>query len=295
MKISAIGCCLIDYLYHHESYSRSVFNESRSIASGDGGLLVGGLVFGEQLAEFTGLTFDTLLSRLIPHREEGIENIGGPAIISLIHAAQLLYDSPHTFHFYGVGGDDVEYQLVQEHIAKTVIEPTFLVLEGEHTPTTYVLNDIHAHGGKGERTFVNLLGSAAHIIEADISDSAYQSDVVLFGGTALWPAFHSRIDQALRRAKAEGALTIVGTVFDFMNEYRSSSGRWPFGEESAYPFVDLLVCDALEAQRMSGEGDLERAAAYFDAAGVSAGITALALTTLPLKILGDCGKYGLPE
>ncbi|HPX28312.1 MAG TPA: carbohydrate kinase family protein [Sphaerochaeta sp.] len=272
MKISAIGCCLIDYLFHEESYSKSVFNEYRSVAPGDGGLLVGGLVFGEQLAEFTGSPFDALLRRLIPHPEKGIENIGGPAIISLIHVAQLLHDSPHSFHFHGVAGDDTEYRLVRDHIAKTVINPHFLVFEGEHTPTTYVLNDSHAHGGKGERTFVNLLGSAAHIIEADVSDDAYRSDIVLFGGTALWPAFHTRIDQALRRAKAEGALTIVGTVFDFMNEHRSSSERWPFGQESGYPLVDLLVCDALEAERMSGQRDLEKAAAFFDEAGVGAGI-----------------------
>ena len=134
MKISAIGCCLIDYLFHEGTYSKSVFNEYRSVVSGDGGLLVGGLVFGEQLAEFTGLPFDTLLRRLIPHPEEGVENIGGPAIIALIHAAQLLYDSPHSFHFHGVAGDDVEYRLIREHIAKTVIDPRFLILEGVRIP-----------------------------------------------------------------------------------------------------------------------------------------------------------------
>lgn len=272
VRVSAIGCCLIDYLFHEESYSKSVFNEYRSVSPGDGGLLVGGLVFGEQLAEFARLPFDALLRHLIPHPEKGIENIGGPAAVSLIHAAQLLHDSPHSFHFHGVAGDDVEYRLIREHIAKTVIDPRFLILEGERTPTTYVLNDRHAHGGKGERTFVNLLGSAAHVIEADVGDDAYQSDIVLFGGTALWPAFHTRIDQALRRAKAEGALTIVGAVFDFMNEHRSSSEKWPFGQESGYPFVDLLVCDALEAERMSGQRDAENAAAFFDEAGVGAGI-----------------------
>ena len=228
------------------------------VAPGDGGLLVGSSVRRAARRVHRIAVRCAAPASDLPEKE--IENIGGPAIISLIHVAQLLHDSSHSFHFHGVAGDDTEYRLVRDHIAKTVINPHFLVFEGEHTPTTYVLNDNHAHGGKGERTFVNLLGSAAHIIEADVSDDAYRSDIVLFGGTALWPAFHTRIDQALRRAKAEGALTIVGTVFDFMNEHRSSSERWPFGQESGYPLVDLLVCDALEAWRMSGQRDASAAA-----------------------------------
>lgn len=269
MRISALGCCLIDYLYADYDYRSEEFQNLLSTQTGDGGLIKGGLVFAEDLEEFTGKPFpelfDTLVGGTFP-----TTNLGGPAIISLIHASQILHKKPVSCRFFGIVGNDKENELIRNHIGKTDVEATFIELDDHPTPTTYVLGDRRAQGGKGERSFVNVIGAAGELHEKDIPKELFDTDLFILGGTALVPSLHEELDALLARAKQAGAMTIVGTIFDFKNEKKNPSGRWPYGKKDAYTLTDLLVCDAQEAIRMSGTADIESSARWFMQVGVPA-------------------------
>ncbi|HCS36109.1 MAG TPA: carbohydrate kinase family protein [Sphaerochaeta sp.] len=280
MKIGALGCCLIDYLYTENQYSHDRFRQLSSITAGDGGLIGGGLVFAEDLEKFAGSPFGKVFESLIDEKAATSSNLGGPAIISLIHVSQLL-GSGHAYHFNGVVGDDDVAKSIRLHVEKTLVEACFITQEQEKSPTTYVLNDNRAANGKGERSFINVIGAANHFDTTHIDDGFYKKDIVVFGGTALVPNLHEQIDIALVKAKAANAMTIVGTIYDFKNQKKNPTGRWPFGKENGYSLTDLLVCDAHEALRMSGEEHLMSAASWLMESGVGAFI----ITHGPLEII----------
>lgn len=269
MKISALGCCLIDYLYADYDYQHPAFQKHLSTNSGDGGIIRGGLVFAEDLEAFAGKPFNELLEELV-EESAAKTNIGGPAIISIIHVAQILYKEGIIPTFFGITGKDKEKILIQDYLKKIIIDTSFKVSESQRTPTTYVFNDRNALKGKGERSFINVIGAAGELYEKDIPDQLFDCDLFVLGGTALVPSLHEEIEILLGRAKKAGAITVVGTIFDFKNEKKNPRKRWPYGERNAYALTDLLVCDALEALRMSGSSNLESAVSWFMEVGVPA-------------------------
>jgi len=52
MRIAGAGCCLIDSIYMHCSYTDEAFKKLWTKRRGDGGLIEGGLVFSEDLQQF---------------------------------------------------------------------------------------------------------------------------------------------------------------------------------------------------------------------------------------------------
>ena len=60
-----------------------------SLRRGDGGLTPGQLVFNEEFVAFAGSPFETVLNQITGGKAPDKRNIGGPSIVSLIHAAQL--------------------------------------------------------------------------------------------------------------------------------------------------------------------------------------------------------------
>lgn len=268
MKISAVGCCLIDYLYADCDYQDTEFQSLLSTNTGDGGLIQGGLVFAEDLEVFAGKPFSELIDTLSRGKHPAT-NLGGPAIISLIHVSQVMHNLPVSCSFFGIIGKDHDGTLIKEYIGKTDVEAAFLELGTHPTPTTYVLGDRHALGGKGERSFINVIGAAGELTSHEIPNELFNTDLFVLGGTALLPALHEELELLLTRAKRAGAMTIVGTIFDFKNEKKNPQGRWPY-KKDAYKLTDLLVCDTQEAIRLSGTTDIESAAKWFIAAGVPA-------------------------
>jgi sugar/nucleoside kinase (ribokinase family) len=197
-----------------------------------------------------------------------------------------------------VGGDD-DAESVRRHVGNTSVNAQFFVHKHERTPTTYVLNDSTSANGKGERTFINVIGAANHFDTSYIDDTFYQKDIIVFGGTALVPHFHEQIDIALAKAKDAGAMTIVGTIYDFKNQKKNPSGRWPFGNGNGYALTDLLVCDAQEALRMSGKNDLEQASAWLCGSGVGAfiithGAQEIIAWSSPYSLFGENNLMHLP-
>jgi sugar/nucleoside kinase (ribokinase family) len=75
----------------------------------------------------------------------------------------------------------------------------------------------------------------------------------------------------LRKAKDNHAITVVNTVYDFLNEKKNPLAPWPLGSSmETYKFIDLLITDMEEALRLSGQQTIDEALAFFKTTGVGA-------------------------
>ena len=274
MRISGTGCCLVDSIYMNCHYSSQEFSPYWSKQRGDGGLIEGGLVFREDLETFSEKSFSEILNSLTQGRTPHIINLGGPAIIALVHVAQVFTQDDVEVSFYGAIGDDANGNVIRSKLLNVPIQTYLKRIEGEPTPTTDVFDDPQSREGKGERSFINTIGAAASFSEQDLPDSFYDSDIILLGGTALVPNLHDASHTILEKAKKSGCITVVSTVYDFRNEKAHPEKPWPIGEHSSYQHIDLLVTDQEEALRLSGKVDIYEAADTL----ISFGIGALIIT-----------------
>ena len=90
ITIAGTGCCLLDYLYTGIDFNGPEFSRYLSRKEGDGGLSPGRLVLTDDLEKFAGKNFENLLGEIVGDRQPDEFNLGGPSIVALIHAAQLL-------------------------------------------------------------------------------------------------------------------------------------------------------------------------------------------------------------
>jgi sugar/nucleoside kinase (ribokinase family) len=261
--VSGVGCCLVDLLYKDIDFAGDTFRPYLSVKRGDGGLTPGHLVFNEEFAEYTGSTVEAVISKITGGRGPDKKNIGGPSIVSLIHAAQLTDPQYCEIRFYGRGGNDDAGKYLLSSLQKTpVILRDYKLIENI-TPSTVVLSDPVYNNGAGERVFINSIGAARDYKPEDLDDDFFDSDLVVFGGTALVPAIHDHLTGLLKRARSNGCITIANTVFDFRNEKLNPERKWPLGSEDSYQYIDLLVADQEEALRLSGETTVKEAIRFF--------------------------------
>ncbi len=272
MKISGVGCCLIDYVYTDFRYENKEFRKLQSRTPGDGGMITGGLVFSEDIEEFAGEPYEALLKKLVGDQQPDVSNLGGPSVVALVHASQMVADARVTY--YGGIGDDLQGTQVRKFLSKTPINPQLKIYPGEHTSSTWVFSDPTHFGGKGERSFVNTIGAAGSYRPEDIPDECYDADILLAGGTALVPRIHDGLGTIVSKARERGCFTIVGTVYDFRNQKKNPEAPWPLGGDDTYRYIDLLVTDAEEALRLTGTEDLKDAAERF----ISYGVKSLIIT-----------------
>jgi sugar/nucleoside kinase (ribokinase family) len=267
--ISGIGCSLMDYLYSGIDFTSDAFEAFRSKEPGDGGLSPGRLVFTEELERFAGIKFREILRKIVGERAADSKNLGGPAIVALINAAQLLSDRDISVRFYGARGQDETGERIVSIVNRTPLDIRHYVVKDGISPFTNVFSDPNYDDGRGERTFVNNIGAAWNYGPDDLDDSFYDSHVVLFGGTALVPEVHDHLLPLLRTAKEHGAVTVVSTVYDFRNEKKNPGGRWPLGgSEEAFSYMDVLITDKEEAIKISGESATEDVARFYRDRGV---------------------------
>ena len=270
-SIAGAGCSLMDYLFTGIDFSGPAFKRFRSRAPGDGGLVPGHLVFIEGLERFTGIPYQDVIAELSGGREPASRNIGGPSVASLVHAAQLLQAVDVPVGFYGVRGDDATGKELAKIVARTPLDWDHYNERVGATPFTHALSDPSWADGVGERSFVNSTGVAADFRVRDIDRSFYYHSIVALGGTALVPALHAEVDVAVGRACKAGALTVINTVYDYLNESRAHDKPWPLGKSDVtYRHTDLLIVDAEEARRLSGRDTAPKAAERFIDTGVSA-------------------------
>jgi len=261
MKIHCAGCALLDNLYGSVNFQSSEFLRFKSRRDGDGGLVPGQLVFAEDLALFSGESFKSILKTLTGGREPDTSNVGGPAIIPLIHAAQMLEGTGAEFRYFGMVGEDWNGRLIRKLLKEAPVDLSNYKSGPGHTPATDVLSDPDYNKGHGERTFINQIGLAADPALAEFDDDFFQGDLVFFGGTALVPPQHDNLTELTTRARNAGAFVVVTTVFDFRNEKALGGKPWPLVDD--YTKVDLLVVDQEEALKISGVPTAEEALEWF--------------------------------
>mgnify|MGYP006287590399 CR=1 FL=1 len=271
--ISGVGCALVDYLYTDIDFGADRIRQYRSRRPGDGGIEPGKLVFADRFGEFAGADYLEALAGITDGRPPASTNLGGPAIVPLVHAAQLLAPEGETVRFFGARGNDTIGETLSSFLSKTPVETArYEAVEGI-SPFTYVLSDPTYDNGRGERAFINNIGAAYEITPESIPEEFFEAPILLYGGTALVPNLHSRLDLLLRRGEASESLNVVATVYDFYNESRNPGERWPIGSsDESYALIDLLITDYEEALRLSGAEDGRNALDFFRDAGVGAAV-----------------------
>jgi len=271
ISVSGVGCCLVDRVYNNISFESALFSRYLSKEHGDGGLTPGRLVFKEEFESFSGCSLEELVAQLANGKPSDKINIGGPGVVAMIHASQMAWADNCTFHFYGRGGNDNDGRYLLEAMAKTPVLTDNYHLDGEVTPSTIVLSDPTYDNGAGERIFINTIGTAWDYTPDWLDNRFFSSEVVVFGGTALVPKIHDHLTTLLSKAKSQGCITIVNTVYDFRNEKAHPDQKWPLGKsDESYTYIDLLIVNFEEALRLSGKSEIKEAIEFFKSNGTGA-------------------------
>lgn len=269
--IHGVGCSLVDYLYTGIDFSAPRVQPYLSRTSEDGGIKPGKLVLADRFAEFAGADYLDALAEITGADAPHSTNLGGPAVVALVHAGQLLAPEGETVRFYGLRGNDTIGRRLMEFLERTPLDISRYESVPGVTPFTYVLSDPNYDNHRGERAFINNIGVAYEMNPDRVPDEFFDAPILLYGGTALLPILHRRLDELLRRGYAAGALSVVTTVYDFYSESKHPGEPWPLGsDEESYSYIDLLITDYEEALRLSAAASAEEAIAYFKEAGVGA-------------------------
>jgi sugar/nucleoside kinase (ribokinase family) len=280
IRINGVGTSLVDYLYSDVDFSGEPFRALLSQRPGDGGIVPGALTFVSDLERYTGRQLEELLSSVVGNRKPDSSNVGGPAVVALLHAAQLCAGRENAerhpdvqVSFFGAKGQDATADQIDGVLSNTPLDTSGYQERPGRTPVTYVLSDPSYAGGQGERSFINDIGAAWEYRPEDLPEHFFSGDIVLFGGTALVPRIHDGLTGLLQRAKEQGAFTIVNTVYDFRNQQLNPDEKWPLGEsDESYELIDLLLCDREEALRLSGQQSVDAALTQFRAWGTAAAV-----------------------
>ena len=290
--VSGVGCCLVDILYSDIDFGSEVIRPFLSSKNGDGGLIPGKLVFQEEFENFCGIKVDGFITSITGAQVFDKINIGGPSIVSLINIAQLTADDNCEVRFYGKAGNDQNGRYLTSALAKTPVKLKQFTFVENRTPSTVVLSDPEYDNGNGERMFINSIGAAWEFSPDDLNEEFYDSDIVVFGGTALVPQIHDNLSSILKMAKSRSCTTVVNTVYDFRNEKSDPGRKWPLGDsEESYRYTDLLISDREEALRLSGENSMDMAAEFF----IGKKLTSFIITNGPEDILAySDGRFFRP-
>lgn len=262
INIQATGCCLLDRIITHFDFNSKDFIPLRSRKKGDGGLEVENLVFLQDLMDFCGLSREEIFSRIIAKPEQEIRRLGGPAIIALARAALLLDDKAECC-FWGGWADDENGKSILKQLKKQAINIDHYQKQKGQSPLSLVLSGKDpVHGDV--RSFLCDLGLLLQYSPDNLGPDFFAGDIHFYGATALTPLVHQKLDKLLAKSKTAGKVTIVTTVYDFINEKQNPEKKWPLGaSDSAYSDIDLLITDLEEALRLSGTSSIEQALDFF--------------------------------
>jgi sugar/nucleoside kinase (ribokinase family) len=269
--ISGAGCAIADLIYNRVSFTSPGFQKYISKHPGDGGLSPGKLVFTEELEKFSGKPYNEILKEIVGNRQPDKMNVGGPSLVSMIHAAQMLEGEDVEVKFFGMGGNDEYTEQVFRMIQQTPLNiNNYRRSEHKPTPTTDVFSDPDFDNGHGERTFVNNIGAAWDFTPELLGNEFFDADIQCFGGTALVPHLHDNLTRILKRSKQKDCITVVNTVFDFRNQKTNPGKPWPLLDSAEdFGLIDVLIMDCEEAMKISGTSNIEEAARFFASTQVS--------------------------
>jgi sugar/nucleoside kinase (ribokinase family) len=247
-RVHGTGCGLADVIHPASDFTSprlEKYFSKKAGGPGGHGLEMGKVVLLEDLAAFSGQTPEAVLADLAG---DAVFSAGGPGLVSMALAAQLLRPSRVAVTYYGLSGDDAAASRIRTLLAQTPIDMSGYRQKAGSTPVTHVFSDPEAQGGHGDRCFVHDPGVS---MDPDLlGESFHQATFNVYAGTALMPRVHEALPKLLAKSRRRGALTVAGPVFD---AYAEKRGRpWSFGED-AWEYLDLLVADEDEIRRLSGE------------------------------------------
>lgn len=272
MKISATGCSVVDNLYSPVKFNSVAYKHWCYENGIENGLITGGLVFGEDIENSSGVPYANIIDEITMGEIIPEKNIGGPAIVALIHLVQVFHNSKHKFNYFGCRSDDANGEYIASVLDGFDIDTKgYYIAKGGVTPFTDVLSDPEYNDKNGERTFINFIGVANDLTGYDLPSNFYDSDIVIFGGTALTPRLHDDLSYSLKRAKDRGAITCVSTIYDFRNQKNNHGKPWPLvSAKEDYRMIDLLIMDNEEALKISATANKENAIKWFAKNGANA-------------------------
>lgn len=271
IRISGTGCALADNLYSGIDFNSKAFKKYFSQKPGDGGLAPGALVFTEEFQEFAGVPFSQFLNEITGGKAPDGFNVGGPSLVSLIHCSQLTANDEIEIQFFGAVGQDTVGEQILDKMQGFDMDLSNYKVFPDPSPVTEVFSDPDFHDGAGERIFINNIGAAWKLTPDDLGETFFESDITVFGGTALVPQIHDHLTELLQKAKDLGRTTVVNTVYDFRNEKKSPGQPWPLGQsDESYRCIDLLIVDLEEGQKLSGQNKIQDALQFFADQGTSA-------------------------
>ncbi len=288
-RIHGAGHGLLDFIHSDIDFASSKALQYHAQVPGDGGLEMGKVLNLEAFLRYAGKPWENVLADLtamvpadvnaavsakaMETGRSGIPefNAGGPGLVSMAVASQLLKPAKVPVTYYGLSGDDSAGSRLRHLLAQTPLDMTCFRQRPGRTATTMVCNDPRAQQGHGDRFFLNDPGTVA--CDASIlGESFFQATFNVYAGTAMVPALHAELPALLAKGRHRGALNVVATVFDSVSE-KSAPGRpWSLGAGEAYPDIDLLVANAEEIRRLAGLSGVEECVSALFARGLTAAV-----------------------
>lgn len=261
MRISGVGCLVVDYIYHDVDFSRP---EASQYLSNDGinGVLVGEGNLLQQLEEYFQRPKEVIIRDMTGGRTPE-KALGGVSVVTLISAAQLLSDCEDIEVFYHANIPNNELgRFALETIQATPLCTEFLRIVPGESVVTYALCGVDL-SGKPSRTFLCYPtvhpSTALHVDQLD--DGFYDSELTVFSCIQWEPEISRCLSSVLKKSKETGSITIVTTASDPMMRGRK---KWVLGDgDQAYQYIDILIMNHDEALNYSGTDDLDGAAGYF--------------------------------
>ena len=110
--IAGAGCCLLDYIYARVSFDSAAFAACRSRREGDGGLAPGKLVFTEDFELFAGRNLEPVLDELTAGRPVDAVNVGGPAVVALIHDVLIAFIAVVVCNHLGIVHAEINLAMI---------------------------------------------------------------------------------------------------------------------------------------------------------------------------------------
>lgn len=271
--VNVTGCALVDNIFSGINFNSKEFQNYLSLKKGDGGLVPGQLTLSDDLYSFSGKTVPEIINDLITSESKNERSIGGPAVVALVAASQLLNDNRIEFSFFQNHGNDSNGRYLVDmlnRIAPSISLKNYYEVSGS-TAQTVVLSDSCFNNGNGERTFINSIATAGIYEPSNLDHNYFDGDILLFGATALTPSIHNDLKNLLMKGHESSSINIVTTVFDFINDKKHDCNYWPLGKDTdSYKYIDLLITDAVEALSLTGCNSKEAAVDQFKKWGLSA-------------------------
>lgn len=269
MKINGTGCSLVDNLYTPVDFNSEGYYKWTAAGGTKDGIITGGLVFGDDLEATSNTDYRQILNEITGGSLTPVRNIGGPAIVAVIHLSQILRTSEHEVGFIGSRGDDEDGRFLADKLSLFNINTSGYLTTGGHTPFTDVLADPSYDNGAGERSFINYIGAAGEMRSVDLPEAFFDADMLIFGGTALTPGLHDQLSAILKKGRNSGCINCINTVYDFRSQKKNPNGNWPLvNADDDFVLIDLLIADNEEAIRISGKKTKQEAADFFMSKGV---------------------------